>query len=121
MASENTLKHITEKDMDYKTESDYLVKLLKVEVRKAEIVDRSFETVDKKTGEKKLVETSFIQVTFLDDEHDIIGYLQDKDLTRAPLYKRGVIGDFLLSVSVDLGYKGRTKIYVADFQPEKEE
>lgn len=110
-----TIKHIDEKSTEYKTSSEYLVTLANVEIRKAEVVDRSFTAKD-----GKQVDASFLQVTVLDDEHDIIAYLQDKDMTRAELYKRGTIGTFLLSVSVDLGFKGRTKIYVADFKPAEE-
>lgn len=110
------IKHITDKDADYKTESQYVVTLSHVEVRKCVVVDRSFTGKDGKE-----IDASFLQVTVLDDEHDNFAYLHDKNLGHAEMYKRGAVGTFLLSVSVDEGYKGRTKIFVADFKPEGEE
>lgn len=49
----------------------------------------------------------------------IISYLWDKDLSRADLYKRGTIGTFELTVSVDDWFKGKAKVYVADFKPDE--
>lgn len=112
-----TIKHIDEKSKEYKTQTEYIVTLPHVEVRKCEWVDRSF-TSDK---DGKTVDISFLQITVLDDEHDIIAYLQDKDTSRADLYKRGIVGTFELAVSMDLGFKGKKSIYVADFKPEGQE
>lgn len=111
-----TIKHIDEKSKEYKTQTEYIVTLPHVEVRKCEWVDRSFTANDGKT-----VDISFLQITVLDDEHDIIAYLQDKDTSRAGLYKRGTVGTFELAVSMDLGFKGKKSIYVADFKPEEGE
>lgn len=110
-----TIKHITDKDHDYKAESQYVVILPHVEVRSCYVVDRSFTGKDGKE-----IDASYLQVTVLDDAHDNFAYLHDKNLGHVDLYKRGTVGTFELSVSVDEGYKGRTKIFIADFKPEEE-
>lgn len=61
----------------------------------------------------------YLQVTVLDNDRDIIAYLWNKDLSRADLYKRGTIGTFELTVSVDDWFRGKTKVYVADFKPDE--
>lgn len=112
------VQHITEKDKDlYKDKSEYIVTMPHVEVRKCYYVERSFTAKDK-DGKDQEHDISFLQVTVLDDEHDIIAYLRDPDTSHAEMYKRGTVGTFTLTVSEDNGFKGRTKINIASFVAE---
>lgn len=112
--SMSNLIHIDEKSSEYKTKTEYLVTMDNVEIRKVAVVDRSFVGKDGKE-----IDSSFLQITVLDDTNDLIAYLQDKDLSRAELYKRGTVGRFTLSVSLDSGYKGKSRVTVVDFKPEE--
>lgn len=100
---------------DIKSTCDYLVKTPVVEVRNA--VDVRNIWTDK---EGKEHEGNVLQITVLDDEHDNIFYLRDKDCSRAKLYKRGVLGVFTLKISWDESFGKRTMIYVDDFEEVKD-
>jgi len=109
------IRHITDKDQDFVTESEYVVQIPSVEIRTCVQVDRKWK--DNKGVEH---DSSYLQIKFLDDARDIVGTVKDPDVSHAQLYKRHTMGTFTLAVHVDDGYKGRTKLTVIDFTSEEE-
>ena len=87
---------------------------LKGEVRKVEEVRNTFKN---KNGED--IE-SVRHIIYVDDVNDQRVYLTEKDSTRLPLYKRGVIGIFKLRIACEEEYGVKAKIQILDFVPIEE-
>lgn len=105
------IKHISEKDKDFVTQTNYVAQIPDVEARVCVQVDKTW--TDQKGVEH---DASYLQIRFLDDQNDTIFTVRDKNLEHAKLYERGHVGTLTLAVTEDVGFKGRTRIYVTDFK-----
>lgn len=106
------IKTIDKKEAE--KQSCYVASVGPVEVRRCVKVASSW--TDKKEVEH---DSSYLQITCLDDDRDEIFVLLDRDLDHAEMYKRGTVGVFQITVDSDMSYGGKTKIYVADFKAEE--
>lgn len=96
----------------------YFTKQMKLhaEVRKASILDTSFESKDGKKIEGAVVEI------LVDDDDTERFYLIDKDPGNLEKYQRGMIGTFTLRVDLERKFGAGNfdaKISVIDFEPDK--
>ncbi len=87
---------------------------LKGEIRKVESITNTFKN---KNGEDI---TTIKNIIYVDDVNDQRIYLTEKDATRLPLYKRGVIGIFKLRIACEEEFGVKAKIQILDFVPVEE-
>jgi hypothetical protein len=85
------------------------------EVRK--VTDVVIKITDDKTKQEK--EYHHLDLA-CDDENADRFFLQDKDMSHASLYGRGVSGTFTLRIDVEDKFRGKTKIQIVGFEKDKE-
>lgn len=100
------------------TESvEHFTALIKGEIRRARRVKEIFKKEDKKDNENDIIESKYWELTCEDEDLNRF-VIKDKNIQMD--YKNGVRGTFKVQIYIEHKFKGKTKINLIEFIPDKE-